>query len=57
MKVFVVCSKEVDSNQTILHSAFLDIDKAREEIDELREDDDDKYYYVEEMKIEEEQAA
>lgn len=52
MKVYLVCSKEIDTNETILHSAFLDIEKAREQIEELRENDDDDYYYIEDMKIE-----
>ena len=57
MKVFIVCSKQVESMKTTLHSAYDDIDKARAEIEDLREEDDDKYYYIEDMEIEENKQA
>ena len=53
MKVFIVCSKQTESGTTILHSAYSDIEKAREEIEDLRDEDDDKYYYIEGMEVEE----
>lgn len=53
MKVFIVCSKQTESMKTTLHSAYSDIEKAREEIEELRDDDDDKYYYIKDMEVEE----
>lgn len=57
MKVFIVCSKQVENMKTTLHSAYADIDKAREEIEDLREEDDDKYYYIEDMELEEAKQA
>lgn len=53
MKVFILCSKEVDTNKTALHSAYLDIEDARVNIENIREEDDDRYYYIETLKIDE----
>ena len=52
MKVFIVCSKQTETMKTTLHAAYADIDQAREQIEDLRDDDDDKYYYIEDMELE-----